>query len=227
MFRSRQRIPNIGCSVWTSPAVDRGAHGFPDLTLGGTIRIYETGAGNRFGPDCVWKIRGIGFARRLRTPVVTFYGGPPTRRYMSEIFFEGNFSVDGAMLGLAHDRRLADLGSGFTLETEIQTTHFFMSRPYSSVGGGLGVRYDTSRWTKQPSSFAVYSGPSYADDSAVSEGKSGRFLEYVAVEFALANILEMHWDGVIRMYHRSGGFGLYGRHTATGSMLGIGLRRRF
>jgi hypothetical protein len=158
---------------------------------------------------------------------VTFYGGPGTRRYMSQIFFQGNVSIDGTMLGLAYDRRLADLGSGFTLETEIQVTHFFMSRPYSSVAGGFGIRYDTSRWTKQPSSFAVYSGPSYADDPALSEGKSGRFLEYVAVEFAVANIGEIRWDGVIRMYHRSGAFGFYGLHTDTGSMLGIGIRRRF
>jgi len=158
---------------------------------------------------------------------VTFYGGPATRRYMSEIFFQGNLSVDGAMLGLAYDRRLADLGSGFTLETEIQMTHFFMGRPYSSVAGGLGLRYDTSRWTKRPSSFAFYSGPSYADDPALSEGKSGRFLEYVAVEFAVAAGEEIQWDGVIRMYHRSGAFGLYGLHTDTGSTLGIGIRRRF
>lgn len=157
---------------------------------------------------------------------VTFYGGPATRRYMSQIFFQGNVSVEGAMLGLAYDRRLADLGSGFTLETEIEVTHFFMSRPYSSVAGGLGLRYDTSRWTKQPSSFAFYSGPSYADDPARSEGKSGRFLEYVAVEFASA-IEESQWEGVIRMYHRSGVFGLYGLHADTGSMLGIGIRRRF
>jgi len=91
-----------------------------------------------------------------------------------------------ATLGLAYDRRLADLGSGFTLETEIQMTHFFMNRPYSSVA--VALAYDTTHRVGPNSRpvFAFYTGPSYADDSALSEGKTGRFLEYVAVEFAVA-----------------------------------------
>jgi hypothetical protein len=154
---------------------------------------------------------------------VTVYGGPATRRYVSEIFLHGHFDVDGTTLGLAYDRRVFDLGAGFALEIEVQVTHFFMSFPYTSVAAGVGIRYDTSRWIGRRSSFAVYSGPSYADDGG---SKNGRFLEYVTVQFAVS-INRSPWDGVIRMYHRSGTFGLYGKDTDAGSMLGIGLRRRF
>jgi len=157
---------------------------------------------------------------------VTLYGGPATHQFVSQIF-QGNFDVDGMMLGLAYDRRLADLGAGFTLEAEVQATHFFMSPPSSAVAGGLGVRYDTSHWTSHASSFAFYTGPSYADDPVRNQGHNERFLEYVAVEFALENINQSQWDGVIRMFHRSGAFGLYGNDADTGSMLGIGIRRQF
>jgi hypothetical protein len=157
---------------------------------------------------------------------VTFYAGPATHQFVSQIF-QGNFDVDGAMLGLAYDRWLADLGAGFTLEAEVQVTHFFNNPSSSAVAGGVGVRYDTSHWIGQASSFAFYTGPSYADDPVRNQGHSERFLEYVAVEFALENINQSQWDGVIRMFHRSGAFGLYGNDADTGSMLGIGIRRRF
>jgi len=158
---------------------------------------------------------------------VALYGGPATRRYVSQILFHGQFDLDGAMLGLAYDRRLAYLGAGFALEVDLEAAHFFMKRSYSSMAAGLGIRYDTSRWIGKPSSFAVYTGPSYADDPVPGDGYHGRFLEYVAVEFALAIGNNSPWDGVIRMYHRSGTFGLYGSDPDSGSMLGIGLRRRF
>jgi hypothetical protein len=157
---------------------------------------------------------------------VTFYGGPATRQFVSEII-QGHFNVDGTMLGLAYDRQLADLGAGFDLEAEVQVTHFFMNPSYSTVAVGVGVRYDTSRWTGQASSFAFYTGPSYADDATRDNDHSQRLLEYVSVEFALENISNSQWDGVVRMFHRSGAFGLYQNNTDIGSMLGIGIRRRF
>ena len=157
---------------------------------------------------------------------VTLYGGPATTQYVSHIV-QGDFTVDGGLLGLAYDRQLASLGSGFTLEAEAQVAHAFMNRSYTTVAAGLGVRYDTSGWTSQESSFAFYTGPSYADNIGRTEGHSERFLEYVGLEFALENINNSQWDGVIRMFHRSGAFGLYGKDTDTGSMLGIGIQRRF
>ena len=158
---------------------------------------------------------------------LTLYGGPATRRYVSDIFLHGNFDLDGVLLGVAYDRRLAALGGGFTFEGELQVNHLFMDHSYSSISGGAGLRYDTTRWIGRPSSFAVYTGPSYADDGAQSTGKRNHFLEYVSLEFAVSSINKSNWDGVIRMYHRSGAFGVYGKNTDTGSTFGIGIRRRF
>lgn len=157
---------------------------------------------------------------------VTFYAGPATHQYVSQIV-QGQFAVDGMMLGLAYDRHLAKLGADFSLEAEVQVTHFFDGRSYSTAAGGLGVRYDASRWTGQAASFAFYTGPSYADAPARHDGHSSRFLEYVGLEFALENINQSQWDGVIRIFHRSGAFGLYAQDADTGSMLGIGIQRRF
>ena len=157
---------------------------------------------------------------------VTFYAGPATHQYVSQIV-QGHFAVDGMMLGLAYDRQLAKLSADFSLEADIQVTHFFDGRSYSTVAGGLGVRYDASRWTGQASSFAFYTGPSYAGAATRNDGHSNRFLEYVGLEFALENINQSEWDGVIRIFHRSGAFGLYAQDADTGSMLGIGLQRRF
>jgi hypothetical protein len=157
---------------------------------------------------------------------LTLYGGPATHQFVSHIV-QGNFDIDGAMLGLAYDRRVSDLGGGFSLEAEAQAVLFIANPTSSAVAAGLGVRYDTSHWTSRPSSLAFHTGPSYADEPARNEGRSERFLEYVAVEFALENINQSRWDGVVRVFHRSGAFGLYGNDADTGSMLGIGIRRRF
>jgi len=157
---------------------------------------------------------------------LTLYGGPATHQFVSHII-QGNFDIDGAMLGLAYDRWVSDLGGAFSLEAEAQAVFFIANPTSSAVAGGLGVRYDTSHWTSHPSSLAFHTGPSYADEPARNEGHSEHFLEYVAIEFALENINQSQWDGVIRVFHRSGAFGLYGNDADTGSMLGIGIRRRF
>ena len=61
------------------------------------------------------------YAQAENTPQsLTLYGGPATRRYVSDIVFHGSFHLDGTMLGLAYDRGLASLGGGFTLEGELQ-----------------------------------------------------------------------------------------------------------
>ena len=157
---------------------------------------------------------------------VTLYVGPTTRQFASEIV-QGHFNIDGTMLGLAYDRQLTDLGAGFRLEAEAQATHFFMKPSYSTLAAGLGVRYDTSRWIGQASSFAFYTGPSYADAATRNNDESEHFLEYVSLEFSLENISNSQFDGVVRMFHRSGAFGLYQNNTDVGTMFGIGIRRRF
>src|SRR5437868_4072117 len=73
---------------------------------------------------------------------ITLYGGPASHNTASEVFVHGEFRIDGPMLGLAYDRGLADLGSGFALEGELQATHFFIDAAYSTVGVALGLRYD-------------------------------------------------------------------------------------
>ena len=164
-------------------------------------------------------------AESVRQSVI-FYAGPATHQFASQIV-QGQFAVDGMMLGLTYTRQLAKLGADFSLEADVEVTHFFDGRSYSTVAGGLGVRYDASRWTGQASSFAFYTGPSYANAPTHNDGHSNRFLEYVGLEFALENINQSEWDGVIRIFHRSGAFGLYAQDADTGSMLGIGIQRRF
>jgi hypothetical protein len=142
----------------------------------------------------------------------------------------GEFTVNGGMAGLAVDRGLFRLGSGISLAGEIQLTHFFGKYTYSTGAVGLGLRFDEFPWSDTvPMSFAIYTGPSYAPDAPLildpKPHPDPKFLNYVSVEFAFT--MNRNWDFAVRAYHRSGAWGTYSNTADVGSMIGIGLRRKF
>ena len=182
--------------------------------------------------------RGLALAMVVFSPVAeakelvepwsaTLYAGPAVNRWVTTIL-GGNIKPNGAMLGLALDGRIARLTSKLSLAGEVQFTQFAFGVNYSTVSGGIGVRYDGSTWGV-PTTFAIYTGPSYASASPLIYpygGKMPRFVNYVGFE-AGATLLNSKYDVVVRMFHRSGAWGLYSTSADEGSMIGVGLRRRF
>jgi hypothetical protein len=156
---------------------------------------------------------------------ISLYGGPTTDTITTQIA-TGHLHIIGGMVGLAANHRLAKLGSGFSLAAEAQVTQYFTHDPYQTVSLGVGASYDRFPWDT-PTTLAVYIGPSYAFDPPPILGQLHPLLNYVSAEFAVQIPQAPQWDATLRLFHRSGAWGLYARSFDQGTMLGAGLRYRF
>jgi hypothetical protein len=159
----------------------------------------------------------------------TLYVGPSSTQFVTQIL-GGNFDVNGGMVGLAVDRGLFRLGSGISLAAELQVTDFFGKYAYQTGAFGLGLRFDEFPWSDTvPMSIAIYTGPSYAPNAPLildpQPHQDPKFLNFVSLEFAFQ--MNNDWDAALRIYHRSGAWGVYSNTADVGSTIGIGLRRRF
>jgi len=159
----------------------------------------------------------------------TLYAGPASTAFVTQIL-GGKFDVNGGMVGLAVDRGLFRLGSGISLAGEIQLTQFVGKYTYNTGALGIGLRFDEFPWSDSfPMSFAIYTGPSYAPNAPLildpTPHQDPKFLNYVSLEFAFQ--MNRSWDFSVRAYHRSGAWGTYSNTADVGSMIGVGLRRRF
>ena len=164
----------------------------------------------------------------------TFYAGPETHDDSSQIFLKGQFHPDGTVVGIAVDRDVAELGSGFTLADEGDVTHFITKQDETTVDLGVGVVFHEFPWAT-PTAVALFTGPSWADDppligTGTFHGAPINFarmslLEYVSAEMAME--VAPAWSAVLRFHHRSGGFGLFAPNADEGSMFGVGIRRQF
>ncbi|MEI9997294.1 MAG: hypothetical protein WDM91_22045 [Rhizomicrobium sp.] len=166
---------------------------------------------------------------------VTVYFGPSTTKFFGAVFTSGRFEATGAMLGVAGDARLTYLGAGISLAAEAQVTQYWFGHRNTSVALGLGFQANAPFGIKG-TRFSVYDGPSYAFDpphtsigyhSVVYPAARVRFLNYIGMEYAVALSRTSSWDGVIRLYHRSGAWGVYSDHDDDGLAVGLGLKYRF
>ena len=161
----------------------------------------------------------------------TLYGGPFTRDFGTDVLFHGDFRTSGAMLGLAIDHTLLDLGSGFALLGEFQTTRYLVARPVTEFSAGLGVGYRMNAPGNLPVTIEFYMGPSYALDpfTALSGAVPSRhkWLNYFsnAITFGIPHA--PGWSLALRTFHRSGMYGVYARNLDEGSTVGAGIRYRF
>ncbi len=167
---------------------------------------------------------------------VSAFIGPTTTKYFSQIFLDGDYAASGAAIGINADRRLAYLGWGFTLVAEGLVTQGIAGRADTTVSLGLGLEFTDFPWqARWPTSFSFLTGPSYSFDPPSLGGPEGNepffqrrhLLNYVGIEFAAALSRTGKWDGVFRIFHRSGVFGLYSANADEGTMMGLGIRHRF
>jgi hypothetical protein len=163
---------------------------------------------------------------------VSLYAGPSTNYIFTEVV-AGRFHWADTMIGAAVDRKLAYLGWGWSLKGEGQITQHFFGHTYNTVALGLGLEFDQFPWSESlPTSFALYTGPSYTTNAPEqyprSEwGSKKALLNYVSVELAFAIPNAPHWDVEVRTFHRSGAWGIYTLDADENTMVGIGIRRRF
>jgi hypothetical protein len=158
---------------------------------------------------------------------VTLYAGPSTNSFFSHIFY-GHFQVNGAMAGLAVDARLFHLGGGFSLMSEAQITQYAFGPDYTTGALGIGFRYDFLAFRRYAMSLSLYNGPSYAIHPPIEKYFHGKaLLNYVGAELTVCIPQSHGWDLALRLYHRSGAWGLYSPDADEGTMLGIGIRKRF
>lgn len=162
----------------------------------------------------------------------SLYAGPSTNYIFTEVV-AGRFHWADTMVGFAVDKRLAYLGWGWSLKGEVQLTQHFMGHTYNTAALGLGLEFNHFPWYQTlPTSFAVYTGPSYTTNPpqqypASEWGSKKGLLNYVSVEFSVEIPHAPGWDFELRTFHRSGAWGIYTLDPDESTMIGIGLRRRF
>jgi hypothetical protein len=163
---------------------------------------------------------------------LSLYAGPSTNYIFTEVV-AGRFHWADTMVGVALDRKLAYLGWGWSLKGEAQITQHSLGHTYNTAALGLGVEFDQFPWSETlPTSFAVYSGPSYTTNPPqqyprAEFGSKKALLNYVSIELAFAIPNAPRWDVEIRTFHRSGAWGIYTLDADENSVIGIGIRRHF
>lgn len=163
---------------------------------------------------------------------ITIYGGPWTQRVVSEIIGRGRFDVSGGMIGAAADARAFELGWGFSVGFDGQVTQTVTGHSYETFALGIGLVFDGFPWRQRlPTTLSIYTGPSYSLNPPIEYYDPSRpqhpWLNYVAIELAVALPNTTNWDAVIRIFHRSGVFGVYSINADEGSTVGAGLRYRW
>ncbi len=169
---------------------------------------------------------------------ITVYGGPATYTVFTQIV-AGKTRLNGGMLSIAADRRLAYLGWGWNLLGEVQFQQFAFGTSYTtgsaypSIALGLGVEYHHFPWEETlPTAVSIFMGPSYSFGPpqaypTAAWGRRKSLLNYLSFEFAFAVPKLRNWDAVLRVYHRSGVWGIYSLDADECSVVGVGLRYRF
>lgn len=166
---------------------------------------------------------------------VTFYVGPSTTKFFGAVVQSGRFQANGVMFGLAGDGRLLYLGQGISLAAEAQVTQYAFGHVNTTFAFGLGFQANNP-FGLTHTRFSVYDGPSYATDppytsigyrSIVYPSQRDNFLNYISLEYAVSLSSESNWDGVVRLYHRSGAWGVYSDGDDDGLAVGLGLKYRF
>jgi hypothetical protein len=181
---------------------------------------------------------GAGWAddRDLGSPTsITLYAGPATTKYFGAVIQSFNYHPTSVMAGVAVDHRFLYLGWGTWLSGEAEGGQYWFGHRDTTYGVGLGLQINDPFGFKH-ASFSIYDGPSWDTDppyisigynEKVHPSERRRFLNYVSIEEAIALSRSGNWDGVIRLYHRSGMFGVYSIGDDEGMTLGLGVRYRF
>jgi hypothetical protein len=167
---------------------------------------------------------------------VSVWLGPNARKYAGAIVQDGfNLQSRGLIAGLTLDRKLARLFDDVYLGGEIQIDETSLDHADTVFAGTLGLQFENLLGYER-TSFAMFTGPSYDLDPAyqvigykhrIGCAYRKKFLNLIAAEFASGLPFSANWDWTIRLYHRSGVFGLYSQGDDDGLAFGLGLKYHF
>lgn len=167
---------------------------------------------------------------------VSVWMGPNARKFVGAIVHDGfNTQSRGLIVGLALNRRLIRLYDDIYVGGEIQIDQTLVDHDDTIFAGMLGLQFE-NLFGYERTSFSVFTGPSYdlnpsyyviGYNHQVYNTLRKKFLNAVSAEFASGLPFTENWDWTMRLYHRSGVFGLYSYGDDDGLALGLGLKYRF
>ena len=190
------------------------------MCTGALFAPFRAQAGE-YGYDDPWTIR--------------IYTGPYSTKYLGAIVQSFNMHPTAEFVGVGLDRHLIYLGWGTWIIADGEAGQTWFGHHDSTYGVGLGLQIN-GPFGFRHSAISVYDGPSWDTDpphliigydEKVYGGQNHRFLNYMVIEDAIALSRDGKWDGLIRLFHRSGMFGLYSIGDDAGTTIGLGLRYRF
>ncbi len=160
----------------------------------------------------------------------TLYGGQGTRSSIHEILFQTEFE-DSWFVGAGIGKTLATLTPDMTLEAEGNVLKHMGRQHHWETAAAPMVRWHTFPWNDTvATTFGIGLGLSYATHLPVIEqeknGKSNTLLVFLPVEVTLAPEKDSKWEGVMRIHHRSGAWGVVGPRGGS-NFATAGLRYHF
>jgi hypothetical protein len=166
---------------------------------------------------------------------VRFFTGPFSTKYLGAIVVSANMHPTALYTGVSLDRHLLYLGWGTFLIADGELGETWFGHHDTQYGGGLGLQIngpfgfthstltleDGASWDTSPPHVII------GYHEKVFGYEDAQFLNYMVVEDAIALTRDGKWDGVIRLYHRSGMFGVFNIDDTEGTTIGLGVRYRF
>lgn len=139
-------------------------------------------------------------------------------------------TVDSWLVGVAASREIARWPASLQWEIEGQVVRHFGVQDHWEVNLPVIMRWDRFPWDEAVRTGVAFGiGPSYAIDEPKAElersGGTSRFLLYWMIEAEVA-APESDWSVVLRLHHRSTGYGVFGEAGGS-NVLALGLRREF
>jgi hypothetical protein len=135
--------------------------------------------------------------------------------------------------GIGLSRRLTTIFEALDVEALGQVAWHFGDGPHGhqwEFDGALGIRWTRFPWNRVlPTTIAFDLGPSYETGLQPVEvainGQTERWLAFWLAELEMGPP-ESLWSAVVRIHHRSTGFGLFAKSGGSNSVA-LGIRRKF
>ena len=163
---------------------------------------------------------------------IAVYGGPASPTPLLEIArFRELGLIPESMLAISYSYRIYTAWQALAFELESTLGKHTERWDLYSIAGAFIVRWLRPPWSSvTPGSFAFGNGMSYATGFLDAETKyifpNSRPLYHFSLE-ATASIPGWRgWEGLIRIHHRSGAFGMFDGVVGGSDFICLGLRKR-